>query len=633
MTGNNVTIYPSLVDPCLKNWEAATLNQCSSRRLGTIASEYGLTGYSRMPKEEVFMLIYDHMLTEQECEVCDGQCNPAEHLFQPHEAVPTSTSTNKGPTRTSPNSRLRQNDNSPDTPLGESGTSGALFEGQQVSAPENTEQLSMQESIRIGAMVDDETFFEPEDQLQTSLDDSYSFLETSQPGEARSQLQKDAEKFQQELDDIEKRHDEQRRAALEKAKQKANSGPSLAEQVKQQRKNMLAAMQKRKKEKDDAARAEIAQLKAAARPAPTRRSSAPNAPSSRIPATRGTRFQMDEVDDILRGAGSTHVDLTGDAFDDGPITKKSLVDCMSVSVVKAIEAMEAKKGRTMSLGAVDLDSFNGVPDGAPNTGKLALKTVPNRFMAERLGLAPPPNLSIEGDLTSLDTKKLHKHMMSGANRKPGQFVTRQMTWPEQCLSAQAPGVGKSTYKQLSFPELVDGFIGKALMETNPDTLDMELANKLSFLRELATMSYSLDHQSILTISERFLRGWENCSWEWSNWTRIENLLREARYQELCHSMGRSSNNRRQNNGGQGNGQPPQGNSNVLGISTKFYTENNLCIRFNKGECKESASHKHKTQSYTLHHKCAGCLKAGVEAEDHGVSSTKCTNKPKAPFRQ
>ena len=109
-------------------------------------------------------------------------------------------------------------------------------------------------------------------------------------------------------------------------------------------------------------------------------------------------------------------------------------------------------------------------------------------------------------------------MMSGANRKPGQVVQRQMTWPEQCLSAQAPGCGKSTFKNLSFPELVDGFIGKALMETDHEKLDMELANKLSFLREVATINYSLDHQSILSISHRFLQGWKNCSFEWTNWS-------------------------------------------------------------------------------------------------------------------
>ena len=599
MTGNNATIYPNLVDPCLKNWEAATLNQCSSRRLATIAGEYGLQGYSRLSKEDVFMLIYDHMLTEQECEVCDGlQCNPTEHVFQPHEVSPTSTS--KGPARSSPNQRLRQNDNSPDTPLGDGATPGPLFEGQQLeSTSRGTQQLSMVEDIRIGAQVNDETFNEPEgfDLDNEHLNDSLTLLETSQPGEAQSQLQKDAEKFQQELDELEKHHDEQRRVAIEKAKQRADAGATLAEQRKQQRKNMLAAMQKRKKEKDDAARAEIAKLNTAARPAPARRSSAPNVPPTRTPAQKNTRFRMDEVDDVLRNSGSTYLDLTGEVFDEGPVTKKSLVDVVSVSVVKAIEAMDAKKGRTMSLGAADPGNFNGVPDGAPNTGKLVLKTVPNRSMAERLGLAPPPNLAIEGDMTSLDTQKLHKHMMSGANRKPGQFVTRQMTWPNQCLSAQAPGVGKSTYLQLSFTELVDGFIGKALMETDQDNLDMELANKLTFLRELATMSYSLDHQSVLNISHKFLQGWENCSWEWKNWSRIENLLREARYQQLCHSMGNAGNNRKQGNGGQGNGQPPQGNSNVLGIPTKFYTENNLCIRFNKGECKEGASHKHKTQSY------------------------------------
>ena len=224
-------------------------------------------------------------------------------------------------------------------------------------------------------------------------------------------------------------------------------------------------------------------------------------------------------------------------------------------------------------------------------------------------------------------------MMSGANRKPGQFVQRQMTWPEQCLSAQAPGCGKSTFKNLSFPELVDGFIGKALMETDHEKLDMELANKLSFLREVATMNYSLDHQNIPSISHRFLQGWENCSFEWTNWSRIESFLREARFQEVCNSFTRAGNNRKQSNGGQGNGPTPQGNSNVLGIPTKFYTDNTLCIRFNKGECKEKARHKHKTQEYTLLHKCAGCLKAGVDTEGHGVHDTRCPNKPKAPFRQ
>ena len=100
-------------------------------------------------------------------------------------------------------------------------------------------------------------------------------------------------------------------------------------------------------------------------------------------------------------------------------------------------------------------------------------------------------------------------------------------------------------------------------------------------------------------------------------------MREARFQEVCNSFTRAGNNRKQSNGGQGNGPTPQGNSNVLGIPTKFYTDNTLCIRFNKGECKEKARHKHKTQEYTLLHKCAGCLKTGVDTEGHGVHDIRC----------
>ena len=634
-SANGVT-YPPLAANNAKNWEPALLNACSSKRLLAIAAEFDLSGYSRLPKLELYQFIYNQMLTEQECTVCRGQCVPAEHLFQPHEAVPNTVSQSgvppairspqSGGGRSSPNSRVRQQDSSPDTPLGNGGGFQPLFPGQVDSTAQSSQQLSVVENIQIGARVNDESFLEPADM---DADDSFNLDDLDSDHDVTATLRAEAVKFQAQLDEIEKRDDERRRARLEKAKQAAaKAGPTIAQQIEAQKKAQREAMKKRKEAKDAAARAELQKLKSAPRPPPARRSSAP-------PNDSGTRFNFEEIDDALSRTGrGTHIRDVEDVFEEEePLTKKNLVECMSISVVKAIEAMEASKKRSMSLGAADPSNFNGVPDGAPNTGKLALKSVSNRFMADRFGLAPTPNLSIEGDLTSLDTQKLHKHMTSGANRKPGQFVQRQMTWPEQCLSAQAPGKDKSTFKNLSFPELVDGFIGKALMETDHEKLDMELANKLSFLREMATMSYSLDHQSVLTISHRFLQGWENCSWEWSNWSRIEGFLREARYQELCSSISKAGNNRKQSNGGQGGGAHPPGNSDVLGIPTKFYTENTLCIRFNKGECKEKTSHKHKTQDYTLLHKCAGCLKAGVEEVGHGVSNIKCPNKPKAPFRQ
>ena len=66
----NAVIYPPPAAVNAKNWEPALLNACSSRRLQTIAAEFELTGYSRLPKTELFQFIYNHMLTEQECTVC-----------------------------------------------------------------------------------------------------------------------------------------------------------------------------------------------------------------------------------------------------------------------------------------------------------------------------------------------------------------------------------------------------------------------------------------------------------------------------------------------------------------------------------------------------------------------------------
>ena len=620
-TGQGV-VYPDLVskEALAKDWEIAALNACSKARMIMIARDFGVTLLASDVKEQIFSKIYDFMLTEQECTICQGGCNPTTHLFQPHKAPPdnvSQTDNSVSPatraaraSRLSPNSRIRQADNSLDAPLGGGGGFTPLYPGQQ-PPPNTADRPSLRETINLGSQI---------------LEQAGAGSSTESPEDALA-LQEDAARFQAQLDEIEIRNEGKRREALEKAKQKSKA-PTLAEKIQAQRKKQEAAMKKRMEERDAATLAEIQRVeKEISRTPPTRRSSAP-------PEGLNSRFNIQDIDENTLANPSRYEAVVEDVFEDELPSKKSLIDYMSGAMVQAMEHMEAKKRRTMSLGAADPNNFNGVPDGAPNTGKLALKPVNNRFMADRFGLAPPPNLVIEGDLTSLDTQKLQKHMMSGALRKPGQFVQRQMLWPEQCLSASAPGKGKSSYKQLTFPELVDGFIGKALMETNQDNLDTELANKLCFLREVATMNYVLDLPSVLSVSYKFLQGWEYSSFEWSNWSRIETALREARFQEVVSSVSRNNGNRKQPGGAQGGGQaPPQGASNVLGIATKFYVDNQLCIRYNKGECKEKAGHKHKTQDYTLLHKCAGCLKAGVEEENHGVSDKLCPNKPKQPFRQ
>lgn len=339
------------------------------------------------------------------------------------------------------------------------------------------------------------------------------------------------------------------------------------------------------------------------------------------------------LDEFTVGEELVVDDDDDDAFEkapDAPLTAKNLVRMVDL----LMDAREKKSQRSLSLGDADMRGIGSIPHNAPNTGKLALRAVQNRAMADRLGLAPMPNLAIEGDPTDLDCTKLKKYMTSGANRQPGMFVERQMTWPEQCLTPAAPGYKKTKHANLSFTEFVEGMLGKFLLETPPDELNPVLANKLAYLRNIVAMHHTLDLKSLLSISDRFLTGWENKSFEWSDWNRIDIFLKEARFQELVNCMaGKSGGPRGGGGGGGGQGKsgnpPPNGGSNIHGVPTEFLRDNKLCIKYNRKpeSCPESGDHPQEFKAHvTLHHKCAGCMKFGKSSgEGHGVST--CPNGP------
>ena len=160
------------------------------------------------------------------------------------------------------------------------------------------------------------------------------------------------------------------------------------------------------------------------------------------------------------------------------------------------------------------------------------------------------------------------------------------------MAPSAPGHGKVTHDKVSLPELIEGMLAKTLMETPSSNLNPELANRLSYIKELIVMSYTLDLQLILAINSCFLTGWENHNFDWDDWTRIESFLREARFQELLSSVAKSQSHC--NSAGRFNSAPsPSGGSNVCGVPTQFLKDNNLCIKYNKGHCKQKvASHPH-----------------------------------------
>lgn len=297
------------------------------------------------------------------------------------------------------------------------------------------------------------------------------------------------------------------------------------------------------------------------------------------------------------------------------------------------DRISAKK---IPINNADINNVNAIPAGAPSSGKLSVCPVPNKSMADRLNLAPQPNLRICGDSTDIDIQKVRKHMKSGAKRNSGEFVTRQATWPEKMLSLNAPGRGKKVHNDLTFAEFIDGMIAKFLTETEADILDRDLSNKLTYLRELVAMQYSLDFKHVLAINHRFLLGWENEHFHWNDWSRIDAYLKEARMQAIFSSVGS-----RQNGGGGGGGgsgapgAPKAAAAFVYGVPREFLTKNSLCIKWNKGECEEAGHHKFATTNTTLYHKCAACKKSGKTPEkEHAVRDCESNSfLKKKSFRQ
>ena len=95
---------------------------------------------------------------------------------------------------------------------------------------------------------------------------------------------------------------------------------------------------------------------------------------------------------------------------------------------------------------------------------------------------------------------------------------------------------------------------------------------------------------------------------------------------------------KQGGGGGGGGAPgaaPKAAQFTYGVPTDFLRKNSLCIKWNKGECEESASHKFGNTNTTLLHKCAACKKSGKTPEkEHAVRD--CSNNPylkKKSFRE
>ena len=410
--------YPPLADPnnIAKNWMDALLQNCGVPRMKLIAADYGLTGYSRMAKEDLFKLLFNHMLTLQECEVCQGDCDPNGHIFKATEAPPENVSppptarNSRSTSRTSPSSFVGQNDNSKDNPVTDSdgnpirqplytGQPGAGSSGSGSPHLDKSPMLPLNARIMQGGRT-----FQPDADVLKEL--------------ANTQKQ-----VQEKLDQAEKDEDERRRLELlelegdseASSEDELDVDEAIAEQTKKQELEALA-----KHKAKELAHAEKLQAlkdaKAAKKAKSKKKTPAPvtvriprgpiqptKKPAKKAPSKKpgkkspGITFNVDEV----QINESDDEDAEDDVFS-GSISPRSMVKYMADSMAKALDRRDRVNGRSININTADPGNINSVPGGAPNTGRLALRSVPNTQMADRFGVAPPPNMMIEGDPTSLE---------------------------------------------------------------------------------------------------------------------------------------------------------------------------------------------------------------------------------------
>ena len=286
-------------------------------------------------------------------------------------------------------------------------------------------------------------------------------------------------------------------------------------------------------------------------------------------------------------------------------------------------------------------SFGGsAPQLGADHGKPIAHGIENSLQASILGIHARPVFEIAGDLVGANMHKLSKVMTPGFDEVGEGLVFRKMRWPHNLLQPEIPGAGKTAHKDLSFNQLINGLLSKALTETPPDKLDKDLASKLLFTQFLVSMSFNYSHKQVLDTCREMGMAWQMREFEWSNWQLIESRLKSirARFQQVPqpHAVAVHKDNKPQGGGG-GAGQPPkkQTDQSINGVPRYFMKDQSICMKYNgKDGCPENGpSHPNKydksSTPATLKHICGGCFKkSNIEAAH---SAHGCRNGPFAPL--
>ena len=275
-------------------------------------------------------------------------------------------------------------------------------------------------------------------------------------------------------------------------------------------------------------------------------------------------------------------------------------------------------------------------------GRPVVSKVSNTDMAARFGVLAQPLFELEGNLENLaDMHKMRKIMTPGYDSTGPGMVLRQARWPHKLLQTTTPGWQTAKHHDLTFHQLINGWLSVAMTETPQHKLDHELANKLSFAQYLVQMSFRYDHKDVLEASFDFIMSWQMKEIEWSQpWSVLKEKLDgiKTRFiqkdQPHIHSKKNPSNKFLNQGGGLGGAaadnpkKVKEPKSDINGVPKTYIKEKLICVRYNGFYgCKQKPNHENENaKGVFLAHICAGCFAKSNVKEAHP-----CHNCGQGPF--
>ena len=143
-------------------------------------------------------------------------------------------------------------------------------------------------------------------------------------------------------------------------------------------------------------------------------------------------------------------------------------------------------------------------------------------MASRFRVFTQPVFEVPGDVTEVDMSRMQKVMTSGHDKVGAGLCYRQMCWPHRLLQTNVPGFDVVEHKDLTFHQFINGCISKFMSEVPIERLDLELANKFSFLQGIVNMSFYYKDSDVLEAYRQVHQAWQMKEFEFSDeWQLIK----------------------------------------------------------------------------------------------------------------